>query len=74
MTVNIGLNGKTVASFLHAVHAISVRMHRKGVSLKSNSKGFIPDKFGELSKPLPDNIRETIAFVGCYGSNVEPSL
>ena len=39
-------------------------------SLKSMSKGFIPDKL-KLSKPLPDNIRGIIAFGGCYGSNVE---
>ena len=26
------------------------------------SKGFIPEKFGELCKPLPDNIRGIIAY------------
>ena len=56
---------KTVVSFLLAVHAVSVRMHCEGVSLKTVSKpGFIPDKLSELSKPLPDNIREMIAFGG----------
>ena len=62
---------KTVVSFLLAVQAVSVRMHSEGVSLKTISKGFIPDKLSELSKPLPDNSREMIAFGGCYGSNVK---
>ena len=61
---------KTVVSFLLAVHAVSVWMHSEGVSLKTISKGFIPDKLSELSKLLPDKIREVIAFGGCYESNV----
>ena len=35
--------------------------------------GFIPDKLGKLSKLLPDNIKETTTFGGCYGSNIETS-
>ena len=57
---------KTVVSFLLAVHAVSVRMHCEGVSLKTVSKGFISDKLSELSKALPDNIREMIAFGGSW--------
>ena len=64
---------KTVVSFLLAVHAVSVWMHREGVCLKTISKGFIPDKLSELSKPLPDKIREVIAFRRCYESNVNLS-
>ena len=49
---------QTVVSFLLAVHAISAMMDRKGVSLKPILKGFIPEKLGELSMSLPDNIKE----------------
>ena len=68
------VKNKTVVSFLLAVHADSVRMHSERVSLKTVSKGFIPGKLSELRKPLPDNIKEIIAFGGCYGSNVKESL
>ena len=68
------VNHKTVFSFLLAVQAVSVRMHSEGVSLKTISKGFIPVKLNELSKPLPDKIRGVIAFGGCYGSNEKKNL
>ena len=48
-------------------------MHRKKDSLKTILKGLIPGKLGEQSKPLPDNIRETIAFGGYYGKLGEQS-